>query len=177
MTSYVFVDFEASSLRPESCPIEIGWCDESGQGEAFLIRPEEAWTDWSTESEMVHGISRDQLLAEGVSAAEVARRAHAVLGRSGVTVTVSSQSHDGMWLAQLLEVAGLPCPRVHSNFQAYGQAAIALMTLLPDPKQADFPQRRAHVRSLAIRFVGEAVEAEERRGPVRHRALDDAKAM
>jgi hypothetical protein len=35
----VFLDFEASSLRKNGFPIEIGWVFENGAAESHLIRP------------------------------------------------------------------------------------------------------------------------------------------
>ena len=71
----LFVDFEASSVERGSFPIEIGWCGVNGEGEAHLIRPVPDWTAWSDVSEKIHGITREQLHAEGKPVREVARRA------------------------------------------------------------------------------------------------------
>ena len=83
-----FLDFEASSLMKGSFPIEIAWVDQDGRGESHLIRPTDEWMtlndgqpEWSAESERVHGIPLATLIAEGVDAAWVARRAEEVLGR------------------------------------------------------------------------------------------------
>lgn len=59
---HIFFDIEASSLGPDSYPIEVGWVsvkpnDEIVSG-AMLIKPAADWTDWSQEAEAVHGISR-----------------------------------------------------------------------------------------------------------------------
>jgi len=64
--SFIFVDFEASSLGAKSWPIEIGiaWLEgDEARSEAALIRPHECWpaAGWSHESQAVHGITRDVL--------------------------------------------------------------------------------------------------------------------
>ena len=62
-----FVDFEASSLRSGSFPIEVAWVNEDGQGESYLIRPAEGWNpEWSPQSERTHGIALAALLEHGV---------------------------------------------------------------------------------------------------------------
>lgn len=59
-----FLDFEASSLGKQSFPIEVAWVFEDGAAEAHLIRPAPTWTDWDPQSEAIHHISRDTLIAE-----------------------------------------------------------------------------------------------------------------
>ena len=58
---YLFLDFEASSLSKQSYPVEIGWIDESGQGESHLLHPAPNCTEWDDEAAAVHGISRRTL--------------------------------------------------------------------------------------------------------------------
>ncbi len=79
-----FVDAEAFSLNVGSHPVEVGWRGEDGICEACLIRPQSHWTDWSVASRSVHGISREQLVAEGRSVEHVARRALAMLSKAEV---------------------------------------------------------------------------------------------
>jgi len=64
-----FLDVEASSLSINSHPIEIGWSDELGNISSFLINPStvEAWTDWSSESQKIHGISKELCIKEGIA--------------------------------------------------------------------------------------------------------------
>lgn len=71
-----FIDFEASSLRSASYPIEVAWNDPTGDIEAHLISPAsiERWTDWSAEAEKIHGISRAELLKDGKSPSWICRR-------------------------------------------------------------------------------------------------------
>ena len=61
----VFLDFEASSLGKNGYPIEVAWVFEDGDSESFLISPIGRWTGWDAAAEAIHGISREQLAAEG----------------------------------------------------------------------------------------------------------------
>jgi len=173
----VFLDFEASSLRAESYPIEVGVVDETGEGFGVMIRCEPGWTDWSSESEGVHGISIEQLIEYGQPAATIARRVHAIISRPGVSVVVSSTEFDGMWLEQLLATADLPCPRVHDVYTAYARATAPLMGLLPSILSPSYLGRRAQIRAAAEILIMNAEDAEERRQPTQHRALEDAQSI
>ena len=64
-----FIDFEASGLSDKSYPIEVAWSIYGGPIESYLISPAgiESWTDWDPVSEKVHGISRSDLLANGLA--------------------------------------------------------------------------------------------------------------
>lgn len=99
-----FIDFEASSLGPESYPIEVGWAHAGGSG-AVLIRPEPGWTDWNPAAAEVHGLSREQLLVEGVPAREAAdlllRQA------AGRQLVSDAPERDMAWMARLLALTDL----------------------------------------------------------------------
>lgn len=99
-----FLDFEASSLSPDSFPIEVAWNLEDESIESHLISPEgiAAWTDWNSESERVHGISREQLLAHGRPPSFVCDRMNRQL--TGKIVYTDAPLFDGMWLAKLFAV-------------------------------------------------------------------------
>ena len=62
-----FIDFEASSLREDSYPIAVAWNLPNGHIRRFLISPlgVEGWSDWSEESEQIHGIDRLRLITNG----------------------------------------------------------------------------------------------------------------
>jgi hypothetical protein len=103
--SLTFLDFEASSLSNGSYPIEVGWThlftdDLSTETRSCLIRPEPTWTDWSAESERVHGISRAELNRQGLPAHEVRTMLAAEL--AGVAVHVDSD-FDIAWMWRLFE--------------------------------------------------------------------------
>jgi len=163
---HVFLDFEASSLRAGSYPIEVGWACEDGETEAHLIRPAPGWLDWDAAAEAVHKIEHDQLLAEGEPHDAVARRVLEALAPH--QVFASAPSWDGKWMSVLLRAAGLP------------RHALKL-------KDCDLAHRAVALEVLGGRMAGGALEgatiriiAEARRriqaGPPRHRALADALA-
>lgn len=99
-----FLDFEASSLSSNSYPIEVAWSLADASIESYLISPAgiETWTDWSTLSEKVHGIPRDELLAQGKSPEWICNRMNQQL--IGQIVYTDNPDYDGMWLAQMFSV-------------------------------------------------------------------------
>jgi DNA polymerase III epsilon subunit-like protein len=105
--SPLFLDVEASGLHAGSYPIEVGWCGLDLIATSFLIRPDVAWTedDWSVTSERVHGITRRQLIAEGIELAEAALRLNAMC--IGKDVISDSPSFDQGWLSRLFRDAGV----------------------------------------------------------------------
>ncbi|WP_342769746.1 hypothetical protein [Marinospirillum perlucidum] len=98
------IDLEASGFGRGSYPIEVGFARPDGQVAARLIKPEPDWTHWSEEAEQVHGISREQLFEEGLSAREVALWLNEEL--QGETVYSDSWGFDSSWLALLFHHAG-----------------------------------------------------------------------
>lgn len=97
-----FIDFEASSLSEDSYPIEVAWSDEKGEITSFLINPESAsgWDDWDEiAEEMVHGISREQIVRDGQPAWLVARRMNEAL--KGKVVYTDALVMDDFWLKRL----------------------------------------------------------------------------
>ena len=160
----VFLDFEASSLRKNGFPIEVGWAFEDGSAEGHLIRPAPGWSDWDAEAEAIHGISREQLEHQGVPHKEVARRMVETL--SGHQLFASAPSWDGKWLSLLLRAAGLPrdALRLRDTEAAQAESAAALLDDLLTPGEA----------AGAVREIIAEVRAEAERTPPRHRAVDDA---
>lgn len=161
----VFLDFEASSLRKDSYPIEVGWAGEDGADEAHLIRPAPGWTDWDPRAEAVHGLTRARLLAEGEPHAAVARRALEALAPH--EVYVSAPSWDGKWMSVLLRGAGLPrhALRLRDSEEAHLAAAAEILRGgIPD----------SEVEPLAAALLREA-RARLQNGAPRHRALADAR--
>lgn len=161
---HVFLDFEASSLSDTSYPIEVGWVFEDGRAEAHLIRPAPSWTDWDEIAGHIHGISREQLDAEGEPHDDVARRMIEVL--SGHDLLASAPSWDGKWLSVLLRAAGLP--RYSLRLRGTRDAA-------------DEAVRRTLAAVLAGSELQDAVEqvladseAARSARPASHRALADA---
>jgi DNA polymerase III epsilon subunit-like protein len=105
--AYIFLDVEASGLHAGSYPIEVGWCGLDLVATSFLIRPHASWTedDWSVTSERVHGITRQQVIAEGVDLTEAAARLNATC--AGKEIITDSPSFDQGWLSRLFREAGI----------------------------------------------------------------------
>ena len=105
-----FIDFEASSLSTDSYPIEVAWNLSDGLIESHLISPEAVidWTDWDTESEKIHRIPREELIAHGKPPAWVCERMNEQL--KGKTVYSDAPRFDGRWLTKLFSVYENPQP-------------------------------------------------------------------
>ena len=102
----ICIDIEASGLGPRSYPIEIAWkCSKTHRGDTFLINPDSAfsWTDWDVNAQHMHGLNRDQLLAEGISVQEACKRLNAAL--AGHAVYCDALEFDYFWIRRLFEAA------------------------------------------------------------------------
>jgi hypothetical protein len=174
---FLFVDFEASSLSGRSHPIEIGFVAESGHGEGHLIIPEPGWDDWSAESQEVHGISREYLRANGRPAVWVARQIRAALARPGTVAVSDAPGFDMDWLGKLLAVIGEAPAVIQDVTVAYGHACRPLLAMLPPQGDARHSSAVRIVGQTAMRIMAEAANTEERRSPLKHRALDDATGL
>ena len=160
----VFVDFEASSLRKNGFPVEVGWVFEDGASEGHLIRPAPGWSDWDAEAEAIHGLSRERLEREGMPHDQVARRMVAAL--AGHALYASAPSWDGKWLSLLLRAAGLPrhSLRLRDTEVAQAESAAEILDPLLTPGEA----------AGAVREIIAEVRAEAQLQTPRHRAVDDA---
>ena len=160
---HVFIDFEASSLAKQSYPIEVAWVFEDGEAESHLIRPLPGWTDWDDSAAAIHGITRQQLDAEGTSADAVAR--HVLERLSGHDLYASSPSWDGKWLSVLLRAGGLPrhALRLKDTDEAQLAAARAGLASAVDPSNLD-REAAALIERVRSRSIN----------PMIHRALPDA---
>lgn len=103
------LDFEASSLLPASYPIEIGiarW--QPGAPEivywSSLIKPKDDWTDWSEETQRIHGITREDLGTAPTAASVVQHLAC----MSGKILYCDGGRWDFHWLLRLFEDADTP---------------------------------------------------------------------
>ena len=159
-----FLDFEASSLKKNSYPVEVAWAFEDGRCETYLIRPAADWTDWDAKAESIHGISRDTLLREGLPVDEVAR--HLVEGLEEHQIYASAPSWDGKWLSLLLRTAALPrhLLRLRDTEEAREEAVREVLA----------PAVPAEGCEAAVSSILAEVETYARAQPVRHRALPDA---
>ena len=159
-----FIDFEASSLGRHGYPIEVAWVFEDGDSESFLISPIGRWTGWDAAAEAIHGISREQLVAEGVAADIVARRLVEAL--QGHQVLAGAPSWDGKWLSLLLRSGGLPRHAIRLADMDDALFDLASALLAPHVPSSDIHRAtRKIIACAADRFVG------RRRA---HRALPDA---
>jgi hypothetical protein len=111
----VFYDFEASGLT--GFPIEIGWAWPDGSAvisDSLLIAPAAHWDltgRWETQAETIHGISINQLKAEGRPPLSVVQRLNRCL--AGRTLYSDSPLDTG-WMAQLFAATTLlPTFTVH----------------------------------------------------------------
>lgn len=109
--SFAIIDFEASSLDEDSYPIEVGLAivrDGAIESWSSLIRPTREWVKrgaWSRRSELVHQISRVQLV-DAPSPAEVGAELNRRAGGFGA-VYCDGGSYDAHWLAELFADADI----------------------------------------------------------------------
>jgi len=159
----IFLDFEASSLRSASYPIEVAWNAPDGRIEAYLISPAgiPRWTDWSGEAEKLHGISRATLLASGKPPAWICRRMNHQLG--GTIVYSDDPDYDGTWLAALFAAtfAGAPAFTI--------QHADDLLMHLLGPRFGSRIQALPHLEAMK--------QAARRQIVGRHRAARDVEYL
>jgi hypothetical protein len=101
---YTFIDIEASSLNVDSFPIAIGVLDVDNESNNYetIIRPADAWGDWSEDAEAIHGITYNVLMNEGVPVIEVCKELNSRF--FGVTLYFDS-AFDLFWLNRLFETA------------------------------------------------------------------------
>ena len=159
--AYLFLDFEASSLRKAGYPIEVGWVLEDGSGEDHLIRPAPAWTDWDERAAVVHGISRETLQNEGEPHEAVCGRLIDLAEHN--TLLASAPSWDGHWLSMLLRAAGHPrhLIRLQDTEIAFRAAAQKRLGTMAN-------------ETLLAKLVADA-RAKAEAEPAAHRALADAR--
>ena len=102
-TAPPIIDLEASGFGRGSYPIEVGFALENRDIHSFLIRPEEEWTHWSEEAEQIHGITREQLLKDGMSIEDIALKLNEML--RGKTLYSDAWSFDSSWIGRLFDSA------------------------------------------------------------------------
>ena len=104
-TAPPIIDLEASGFGRGSYPIEVGIALENRDIHSFLIKPESDWTHWSDEAELIHGISREQLQAEGMCIEDIALTLNDML--RGQTLYSDAWSFDSSWIGRLFDSAGI----------------------------------------------------------------------
>lgn len=99
----VFIDFEASSLDLiSSYPIEVGICLPDSTTHSWLIKPHVLWKDWSDSAENIHGISRAQLLEEGIEVRDVVNQMNNLLSGD---IFCDAWTFDSFWMHRLFKAA------------------------------------------------------------------------
>ena len=104
-----FIDIEASGLGNTSFPIEVAWNDSEGAITNRLVKPVADWTSWDPEAERIHGITRDELDAGGISPAEMCALIRESL--SGASAYSDAPELERFWLNRLFQAGeGVDCP-------------------------------------------------------------------
>lgn len=105
----VAVDLESSGLHRSSYPIELGWAlvVEPENERSVLISPDPGWSvgDWDAEAQVVHGIDRARLVADGKPAHEAVAEFEASLPEGAILVS-DAPSYDEDWIRKLYAAAG-----------------------------------------------------------------------
>lgn len=146
------LDIEASGFGRGSYPIEIGLARADGSVCAFLVQPLDEWTHWDPKAELLHGISRDQLMREGHPVRQVAHWLNDELSAIGKAYS-DSWGYDNTWLSLLFHHAGM-LPRFRLE---------ALRILLSESQQALWSDTKEAI------VTAEPIQ--------RHRAGDDARLL
>ncbi|MBS3809854.1 MAG: hypothetical protein KGY38_06860 [Desulfobacterales bacterium] len=102
----IIIDFEASSLRKNSYPIEVAWGERPEAIESFLLNPDymDGWTDWNPKSFEYHGISREKLRQEGIDPRLAAQKM--IQDLAGREVYSDEPGYDTRWKNRLLADSG-----------------------------------------------------------------------
>jgi hypothetical protein len=119
LKSMAFIDLEASGLVTGGYPIEVAIAFvPSGDIRDWLIRPSDRWLSdeyaWSPESAQVHGITRQELIEQGLPVEQVAREV--VAAAAGSMLFTDNVACDQRWLDILVIESAVPdlaAPRLH----------------------------------------------------------------
>jgi len=95
--SYNIIDIEASGLDIESYPIEIAILI-AGRVHSWLVKPETKWQYWYTAAEAIHGISRQQLIQQGLTATQVASEINALVKETNGLLYSDAAQWDADWM-------------------------------------------------------------------------------
>lgn len=99
------LDIEASGIGSHSYPIEVGITLSSGETYSRLIKPIDSWTHWELQAELLHRISREQLLSNGVSLTQVCHELNELCENR--ILYSDAWVHDSSWLNKLFGFAGI----------------------------------------------------------------------
>lgn len=99
------IDVEASGFGSLSYPIEVGVINQSSKRFCNLIKPQNDWTHWDTEAELLHGISRELLAKNGLPVELVCHQLNQFL--MGQVVYSDGWVVDVTWLIKLFHAANV----------------------------------------------------------------------
>lgn len=152
LMDYVVIDFEASCLpsHGRSFPIEVGIADAAGT-RSWLIKPHLTWRDWDWTEEAfgLHGITNDQLNAEGVEPETV--------------------------FDELRQAIAGRCVVADSMIDAYWWDTLAAVTSSRDASPIRHASLLLDEWSATSDIIFAACREADRLCPERHRAADDAR--
>ena len=108
----IVLDFEASSVLPQSYPIEVGLAIWKGLGSSIetwstLICPTKDWINngtWIAEAQAIHGIAPHDL-SSGMSASDTLDRLNDLVADS--TAYVDGGTYDQYWMMRLAFAGGM----------------------------------------------------------------------
>ncbi|MCP4993658.1 MAG: hypothetical protein GY934_07720, partial [Gammaproteobacteria bacterium] len=171
----LFIDFEASSLEPQSYPIEVAFSDPNGgKPISYLINPYliEEWTDWDPYAQnKIHGISRKMLREEGKSPLYVAREMNRLLG--GYELYCDGGDYDRFWCDRLFNAVWLDRQFRIRDSQELFHKAIRLERSLTEAL-LDVPSSVASKNRIIARLAGKAKSITPGK---RHRAAVDVEYL
>lgn len=148
-TAPPIIDLEASGFGRGSYPIEVGFALENRDIHSFLIKPEDDWTHWSEEAQQIHGISREQLQAEGMCIEDIALKLNQLL--RGQTLYSDAWSYDSSWIGRLFDSAG-----IIQRFR------IETINKLLKPEQVEFwhPTKEAVLQEIGLKAHRAAIDVQ-----------------
>ena len=107
MNDIAIIDLEASGLHFDSYPIEVA-VRVKGVTKSWLIRPEPNWTHWCKTAESLHGITRAELVANGLPPLQVAQELNNVLSQTDGLIYSDAAQWDSDWINTLYHSAKEP---------------------------------------------------------------------
>ncbi len=103
MSNINIIDIEASGLHFDSYPIELAVLID-GRSKSWLITPEANWLYWCSTAESMHGISREKLEREGLSASQVVDEFMKYIENSNGVFYSDAVHWDADWMSTLFSV-------------------------------------------------------------------------
>jgi len=126
----LMIDVEASGLHDDSVPTEVAWMDPARdqQATAYLICPSERWLrrKWDFKAERLTGITREELLRNGIPLDDVAIRLKERLDSVDLILS-DAPEWDRHWVEELFREA-----RLLVTVPPFGDYAAMLRQRFPD---------------------------------------------